>query len=136
MTTKIIAAAALALAATGIAATPALAKPKLTGEAKLSKMLEGREPGKPVSCLPLGPSQEATIIDKTAIVYRYGSTLYVNRPSNPTALDSDDIMVTRTSQSSLCRLDTVEMHDRTSHFYSGFVGLQDFVPYKKVASAK
>jgi hypothetical protein len=30
----------------------------------------------------------------------------------------------------------VQLIDRTSRFYSGFVALQDFVPYKKVASAK
>jgi hypothetical protein len=136
MTSKIIAAATLAAMTMGLSVTPALAKPKLKGEAKLNQMLEGREPGKPVSCLPLGQSQESTIIDKTAIVYRFGNTLYVNRPTNPTSLDSDDIMVTRTSQSSLCRLDTVQLLDRTSRFYSGFVGLQDFVPYKKVASAR
>lgn len=136
---KLIAAATLAaLAATGLAAAPALAKPKLTGEAKLAKMLQGREAGKPVNCLPLGSAQETRVIDKTAIVYRYGSTLYVNRPTNPDALDSDDILVTRTSLSSLCRLDTVQLRDRSTFFYSGFVGLQDFVPYKKVdvASAR
>jgi hypothetical protein len=136
MTSKIITAVTLAATTLGLAITPAFAKPKLTGEAKLTQMLDGREAGKPVTCLPLGQSQEATIIDKTAIVYRFGNTLYVNRPTNPAALDSDDIMVTKTSQSSLCRLDTVQLLDRTSHFYSGFVGLQDFVPYKKVGSAR
>lgn len=135
MQRKVFAVAALAALATGLVASPVLAaKPKLTGEAKLSKMLEGRQPGKPVNCLPLGQSQDVRIIDKTALVYRFGNTLYVNRPTNPDSLDSDDILVTRTSLSSLCRLDTVQLRDRTSFFYSGFVGLQDFVPYKKVAS--
>ena len=27
--------------------------------------------------------------------------------------------------------DVVELHDRTSHFYSGFVSLGEFVPYKR-----
>lgn len=135
MQRKVFAVAALAAMASGLVASPVLAaKPKLTGEAKLSKMLEGRQPGKPVNCLPLGQSQDVRIIDKTALVYRFGNTLYVNRPTNPDALDSDDILVSRTSLSSLCRLDTVQLRDRTSFFYSGFVGLQDFVPYKKVAS--
>ena len=137
MKNTITAAVALAAAATGLLGTPALAaKPKLTGEAKLAQMLDGREAGKPVNCLPLGSAQESRIIDKTAIVYRFGNTLYVNRPTNADTLDDDDVMVTRTSQSSLCRLDTVQLHDRTSYFYSGFVGLQDFVPYKKIASAR
>ncbi|WP_184242803.1 hypothetical protein [Novosphingobium chloroacetimidivorans] len=137
MKKSITAAITMAVAATALLATPTMAaKPKLTGEAKLARMLEGRQPGKPVNCLPLGSAQESRIIDKTAIVYRFGNTLYVNRPTNADALDDDDIMVTSTSQSSLCRLDTVQLHDRTSRFYSGFVGLQDFVPYKKVASAR
>mgnify|MGYP003489038836 FL=1 len=133
---KIITALALTATAMGLAATPAAAKPKLTGEPKLAQMLAGRDAGKPVNCLPLGRAQETTIIDKTAIVYRYGKTLYVNRPMNAETLDSDDIMVTSTSLSSICRLDTVRMHDRTSHFYSGFVGLEDFVPYTKTTTAQ
>lgn len=131
------AAIALAAATVGLVASPAMAaKPKLTGEAKLAQMLEGREAGKPVSCLPLRQASESRVIDNTAIVYRVGNTLYVNRPTNADALDDDDILVTRLHTGQLCRLDTVELHDRTSHFYSGFVGLQDFVPYRKAASAK
>jgi hypothetical protein len=137
MNNKLIAAVTLAATTIGLVATPAMArKPKLTGEAKLAKMLEGREAGKPTNCLPLGPTQESTIIDKTAIVYRYGNTLYVNRPSNAESLDDDDILLTRQTTGQLCRLDSVQLIDRTSRFYSGFVALQDFVPYKKVASAK
>lgn len=136
MNSKIITAVTLAATAIGLVATPAMArKPKLTGEAKLAQMLEGREAGKPTNCLPLGPTQQSTIIDKTAIVYRYGGTLYVNRPSNAESLDSDDILLTRQTSGQLCRLDSVQLIDRTSRFYSGFVALQDFVPYKKVATA-
>jgi len=137
MNSKIIAAVTLAAATIGLVASPAMAaKPRLTGEAKLSKMLEGREAGKPTNCLPLGPTQESRIIDKTAIVYRYGSTLYVNRPSNPESLDSNDILLSRQTSGQLCRLDPVQLIDRATGFYSGFVALQDFVPYKKVASAQ
>ena len=137
MNRNIIAAVTLAATTACLALTPAVAKtPRLTGEAKLAKMLEGREPGKPTNCLPLGPTQESRIIDKTAIVYRYGGTLYVNRPSNPESLDSDDILLTRQTSGQLCRLDSVQLIDRTSRMYSGFVALQDFVPYTKVASAK
>jgi hypothetical protein len=136
MKTTMIAAAAMLAAAAGLAGTPAIAKPKLTGEQKLAKMLEGREAGKPVNCLPLGRASESRIIDKTAVVYRFGNTLYVNRPTNPESLDSDDILVTRLTTGQLCRLDTVQLRDRTSFFYSGFVGLQDFVPYRKVKVAR
>lgn len=127
---------AFALAATAaLLSGPALqAKaPKLTGEEKLAKLLEGRVAGEPVSCINTLQARNARIIDKTAIVYDGGRVIYVNRPRHARALDSDDVMVTRQWGSQLCRLDTVRMVDRSSFFYSGFVGLEDFVPYRKVA---
>ncbi|MGF7153776.1 hypothetical protein [Novosphingobium gossypii] len=128
---------AATLAVASLLAMPAAdARTRLTGEQQLSKMLDGREAGKPVSCIPYSQTQNATVIDKTAIVYRVGGTLYVNRPVNADRLDDDDVMVTKLYTSQLCRLDTVQLHDRTANFmWNGFVGLQDFVPYKKVASA-
>jgi hypothetical protein len=128
---------ALAIAATAaLLSGPAIqAKaPRLTGEEKLAKLLEGRVAGEPVSCISLQSTRDTRIIDKTAIVYDSGRTIYVNRPRDPSSLDSDDIMVTKPTGSQLCRLDIVQMRDRTSFFYSGFVGLEDFVPYRKVAS--
>ncbi len=128
---------ALILAAgAALIAGPALqAKERLTGEAKLAKLLEGRVAGEPVSCIPLNRTQQARIIDKTAIVYDSGRTIYVNPPRHPESLDDDDVMVTKLHSSQLCRLDTVHLHDRSGFFFSGFVGLEDFVPYRKVAVA-
>lgn len=129
----LVATTAAAIAAT-LLPTPAFAaREKLTGEQKLAKMLEGREAGQPVSCISTFANREARIIDKTAIVYDAGSVIYVNRPRYPQSLDSNDIMVTELHGSQLCRLDTVRMHDRSSLWYSGFVGLEDFVPYRRVA---
>lgn len=125
---KIIAAVATAAA---LLAAPAVAADNPKGEEKLAKLLEGREAGKPVSCIPSTHTNETRVIDKTAIVYKVGSTLYVNRPSNADALDDDDILVTKQHGSQLCRMDTVQLHDRSSFFWSGFVGLGDFVPYRK-----
>jgi hypothetical protein len=109
------------------------ARDKLSGEAKLAKILEGREAGKPVDCIPLNASRETRIIDKTAIVYDSGSVIYVNRPAHPQSLDDDAIMVTEPHAGQLCRLDTVRLHDRSGFWYRGFVGLDKFVPYRKVA---
>lgn len=129
--------AAVAVAASLLVVPAAQARDKLTGEERLAKMLEGREAGKPVNCIPLSQATGTTVIDKTAIVYRIGSTLYVNRPTNAEALDNDDILVTRLWGSQLCSVDTVHLHDRSiPSMWSGFVGLREFVPYKKVASAK
>lgn len=127
--------AAIAIAAmAALLAGPALqAKPKMTGEQKLAKMLEGRVAGEPVDCISLSQTRNAQIIDRTAIVYDAGRTLYVNRPVNARNLDDDDVMVTRLHTGRLCKLDTVRLHDRSGHWYSGFVGLEQFVPYRKVA---
>ena len=98
---------AIALAATALVAGAAVqAKPKLTPEQRLEKLLDGRVAGKPTSCISTADTRDMEIIDGVALVYRSGTTLYVNRPRNPEDLDSDDILVIRTSGSQLCRLDT------------------------------
>lgn len=111
--------------------------PRKTPEEKLAKLLDGRVAGEPQDCIYLPSVRGSRIIDKTAIVYESGSTLYVNRPrSGANSLDDDDILVTdlHGSGSSLCSIDVVRLHDRSSFFYSGFVSLGKFVPYKRVAS--
>ena len=121
-------------AATALLAGPALsAKQRLTGEQQLAKLLEGRVAGEPVSCIPLYRTSSSRIIDRTAIVYDTGRTIYVNRPRHPESLDDDDVMVTRLHSSQLCRLDIVHLHERSQFFATGFVGLEDFVPYRRVA---
>ena len=114
---------AIALAATALVAggTAVSAKPKLTPEQRLEKLLDGRVAGKPTTCISQADSRDLEIIDGVALVYRSGSTLYVNKPKNPEDLDSDDILVIRTSGSQLCRLDMVHTVDRMSHFTTGFV---------------
>lgn len=133
---KLAIAAIFAVSSAVLAMPTADARIKMTGEEKLAKLLDGREAGTPVNCIPFARAQSATIIDNTAIVYRVGSTMYVNRPSNADRLDSDDIMVTRTSMSQLCSMETVHLHDRSfGSMWNGFVGLREFVPYKKVPTA-
>jgi hypothetical protein len=106
-------------------------------EAKMTKALEGRVAGNPVRCISLNQVRSSAIVDRTAILYTIGNTVYVNRPDiGATSLDDDDIMVTKTTGSQLCDMDTVHMVDRASRFPTGFAGLGKFVPYKKMASAE
>ena len=131
---KIIASLVAAAAVMSIAPA-ADARHRVAPEEKLARLLEGRVAGEPQDCIYLPRIRSSEIIDGTAIVYDAGSTIYVNRPrSGADTLDDDDIMVTDTHGASLCRIDVVRLHDRTSFFYDGFVGLGDFVPYKRVAS--
>jgi hypothetical protein len=125
---------ALLVASAALLAGPAIqAKERLTGEQQLAKLLEGRVAEKPVSCIPLSRTSDQQVIDKTAIVYDHGNVIYVNRPNNAESLDDDDVMVVELHGSELCRLDIVRTHDRSQFFFTGFVGLEDFVPYRRVA---
>ena len=111
------------------------ARPRIAPEEKLAKLLDGRVAGEPQDCIFLPSIRGSRIIDRTAIVYDAGRTLWVNRPrSGAESLDNDDILVTNLHGSSLCSIDIVHLQDRYSNFYSGFVGLGEFVPYRKVAA--
>lgn len=130
----------LALAAASLLAVPAAseARAQKTPQEQLAKLLKGRVAGKPVDCIWMSNVDSTTVIDKTAIVYKAGSTYYVNYPrTGADTLDDDDILVTKLWSSNLCSIDTVQLHDRMSGMWSGFVGLGKFVPYtrEKVADA-
>lgn len=118
------------LAAAALAA-PAAAAPRLTPAAELDRLLAGRLAGKPTSCISLFGSRSSQIIEGTALVYRDGRTLWVNRPrSGARSLRDDDVLVTHLHGSQLCRIDSVKLVDRNSGFQRGFVVLGDFVPYR------
>ncbi|OZA93805.1 hypothetical protein U4960_01930 [Altererythrobacter sp. H2] len=123
--------AALAVLAMPASAEEAPAPSK--GEIKLAKMLEGRVAGEPERCINTFGSGNLQVIDGTALVYRQGKTLWVNRTRNPDSLDDNDYLVIRKYGSSgqLCKLDNVTTHDRTGNFFTGVVFLEDFVPYRK-----
>ena len=127
---------ALSLTAALIAvpAGPAEARTRLSPQQQLDKLLEGRVAGQPVDCIDTYRNRDSTVIDKTAIVYGSGRTIYVNRPKYPESLNSDDILVTELHSTQLCSVDVVKLHDRTGGWYRGFVGLSQFVPYTKVAT--
>ena len=129
-------AAVLAAATVLSLSVAADARPRITPEAKLAKLLDGRVAGKPQDCIFLPSIRSSRIIDNTAIVYDAGRTLWVNRPRNGAeSLDDDDILVTNLHGSSLCSIDIIELRDRYGYFYNGFIGLGEFVPYRKVAAA-
>jgi hypothetical protein len=119
-----------------MAGTAAEARPRPTGEEQLAKLLDGRVAGKPVNCIRLNTVQSSTVIDKTAIVYGSGSTIYVQRPrTGASSLDSNDILVTQLTTPQLCSVDVVQLRDRNGHFWRGFVGLDQFVPYTRAPKA-
>lgn len=123
-----------ALAATiAVLAAPAMAaSSQAKGEAQLAKMLDGRVAGKPTSCISLPNSGNLQVIDKTAIVYKQGGTIYVNRPADPKRLDRNDILVIDRLSHQLCKTDMVQTRSQgPNSFFTGAVFLGDFVPYRK-----
>ena len=129
-----IAVSALVLSGGAVSAKQTVAQ---KGEAKLAKLLEGREPGKPVSCISTLQNRDLTVIDRTTLVYGSGTTIYVNRTKDPRWIDRDDILVTKpTTGGELCRLDSVHTMDRSTHMRGGAIMLDDFVPYTKAGKSK
>ena len=124
-----IACAALALGAAGpVAAIDRTAR----GEQRLAKMIEGRTAGTPVSCINTNRSSGLQVIDRTAVVYDGGKTVYVARPKDPRQLDDFDVLViNRFSPSQLCVHDQMRTVDPQSGFTTGVVFLDGFVPYTK-----
>lgn len=125
---------AIAAAAAGLVAAPLEARERLSGEQQLAKLIEGRTAGEPTDCIFLTPSQSVTVIDKTALVYKTGGKVWVNRTKNPESIDDDDILVIKKfGGSGLCRTDTVTLADRSTGMFSGVIFLGDFVPYEKAS---
>jgi hypothetical protein len=103
-------------------------------EADLQKTLGKRvQAGPPVDCLQVGTITNSYVVDGTAIIYEVaGGDMYVNRPkTNASSLNRHDVLVTDTHIPQLCSVDTVTLVDGTTGIQTGFVGLGEFIPYKK-----
>ncbi|MFZ1743304.1 MAG: hypothetical protein WAT93_10640 [Pontixanthobacter sp.] len=130
---KILPLVALAGLMSATAVTPSFAEDSnANGEAELAKLLEGRVAGDPVNCLSQAQRRNMEIVDDTAMVFRDGKTLYVNRTSSPQFLSDWDYPVFTMHGSSLCKLDWVEMRSRGSNFPGPNLTLEQFVPYTKL----
>jgi hypothetical protein len=117
-----------------LAALPATARtdpPDAKGEAELARLLAGRTAGPPRNCVALSELQSSQIIEGTAIVYRNGGTLYVNRPNGASILRRDVMPVSYPHGSQLCKLDIVQLFEQNTHMPRGSISMGSFVPYKK-----
>jgi hypothetical protein len=96
----------------------------------IAKALAGKIAGKPRSCISLMDARSSTTY-RDAILYRVSGRLtYVNDLGKCPYLRNDNILVTNTIGSQLCRGDIVNMIDRASRFPSGSCSFSDFVPYE------
>lgn len=133
MKTILTATAVAALALGGYSASAET--PRLTAtersEARLAEMLEGRVAGEPQSCITAFRTNRLEVIENVGLVYKAGDTIWVARASNPRSLSRHDVPVIQRSSSQLCKQDVIRTVDRHSHFISGAVFLENFVPYTK-----
>ena len=126
---------AVALVLSACAATPAQIAQEQADtardQAKLDKRLAGFTPGKTVDCIR--PINANVDIFGDTLVYREGGTrLYKTTTSGGCfGLRRDDIIVTRSYNSQLCRGDIVRTVDRGSGFPSGSCTFGDFVVYSR-----
>jgi hypothetical protein len=128
---KKIALSLLAIAGMALASGPSVARDRLSGEEKLAKLLEGRVAGEPRSCINTRIHSSSQIIDRTAVVYGHGRTIWVNVPANARDLDDGDALLVRQFGTDLCRQDIVTTFDSSGGYYTGNVFLSDFVPYTR-----
>ncbi len=101
------------------------------GEAKLARLLDGRVAGTPQNCIPSNRIRDFESIDRTALVYAIGDTIYVNYTRIPETIDDDDLVLSRQFGTRLCRLDNVTTHNRSNNLYSGNLFLTEFIPYRR-----
>ncbi|MGZ3266433.1 MAG: hypothetical protein ACXU6Y_12070, partial [Croceibacterium sp.] len=71
------------------------------------------------------------VVDRTALVFRDGSTLYVNRPTGVELLTWSDVPVFKMYGDQVCQSDIVHLRDRSTGMGGGSMTMGDFVPYRK-----
>lgn len=133
---KILAVAtAAALLATGATAATARTSQERSEE-RLAEMLQGFEPGAPVSCITAFRSNRLSVLPFVGLVYDDGDTIYVARATQPRMLSNDDVPVIERMSSQLCRSDVMRTVDRNMPNFSGVLFVEDFVPYTRVDNAQ
>ena len=120
----------------GLTAAPfaPLEAAKLTPEAQLAKLVEGRVAGKPVDCINMGlsGSNDSQKIPGIAMAYRQGTTWYVSHfQEGCPELREDTIVVTKLHSSQLCRGDIADLLLSGANIPVGSCIVGSFTPYTK-----
>jgi hypothetical protein len=102
----------------------------------LEKELGGKVAGKALNCLPLGNTGNVVRVSDDMLLYRQSSRLVYQNKLRYTChglARDNDILVTETFGSSLCKGDLLRLVDRTSGIQGPVCSLGEFVPYRKQA---
>ena len=128
----------LSAAATLAACSTAPVEPTRSArvQKELADALAGRVAGKPVSCIPTYRADDMQIIDDWTILFKHGSTIYVQNPRGgcPGIGSHRNVLISRPMPSSqLCSGDIQQLFDPTSGIGGGACVFSEFVPYTKPA---
>lgn len=99
---------------------------------RLAKLLDGKEPGKPESCVPASRASRLTAISDDVLVLPVNRHLVYRNDLNGTCrgLARGDILVLELHGSQYCRGDMARVVSPMSGFMGAVCSLGDFVPYR------
>lgn len=124
--------AAMAPAASASASASSAPVPA-DGEAQLARLTAGRVAGSPVPCARIKPMSDQRIADGTAVVYRAGPLLYVNRFGGACPqLRSQLVVARRIGQVRLCRGKIMRVLEPVSGKQIATCTFGDFTPFARV----
>ncbi len=99
-------------------------------EAQLAQELGDRVAGEPVRCINYRQVRNTRIVNDTAILFRIGSTIFVNRPrSGAETLDDSFALVNDRPDGRLCSGDNLQLTEGMG--ITRMIVAGDFVPYRR-----
>jgi hypothetical protein len=109
----------------------------VTGQAeaqtRLNRLLAGKVPGRPQSCLANYRANDMTVIDDYTLAFRDGTNrVWINKPAGGCNLLSAGpyaLLTKQTTGLGLCRGDIAQVVDTLNRTTVGSCVLSDFVPY-------
>jgi hypothetical protein len=111
----------------------AAAMAQAQAQAKLNKLLAGKVPGRPQSCLAPYRQNDMIVIDDYTIAFRDGTNrVWINKPAGGCNLLSGGpyaLVTHEVGGMGLCRGDIGRVVDTLSHAQVGSCVMSDFIPY-------
>lgn len=119
------------LASCATTGTPEPRSPK--AEAELARLLDGRVPGKAVSCLPSFRSQDMVVIDENTLLFRDGPNRIwrteLRGGCSNLGRAGTALLTKRFGGSNLCSGEIAQVIDTSQGFVVGSCSIGEFVPY-------
>ena len=124
----------LGLAAGACAYAPPNPAQQAEAQARLTKELAGRVPGKPMSCIPHTlADRDMVAISPQVVLFKEGGTVYRNDiEGGCNGLGSNGYtLVTRSHGTGLCQGDIAEVRDIAAGMMVGSCAFGPFTPYRR-----